>query len=384
MNKTLTLAAFFSLAFLLPFSYADAESLPLELETPEKPVYYQVKSAEWDSLYVYAKISPGIYSLVLEQEDDAENFALKYEAKDFRAIMQYDFSFNGSGKWLYKSSWDQDEGNFGAAEKAQNVLISHNLINEFLFWESYHEELEAAFADVPGFIYKDSDDKLRFNFNDTSIAIRCRYLISWTDKEDNPRFLAGPWSETGYIGKNAEKAELPAFDGILPPPQLSSLRFVDSSVEFIINNSEKLYDLLLLSYFNGKYQANSYETQYRINGGEWRSFSVPNASWFYDGRRSFQAEGLFDGDLVEIQARYIYSEKDEQKYSEWSEILSNETETVKADDAEGKTALRKSVCLLGLSFCCFTFLGISSCIWIAAIAFLLLVFAGLALSRKKA
>ena len=371
----------FSAALLLmPFAYSAAESLPRELETPEKPEYYQIKKGEWDALNLYSRTAPGLYSLILEKAADEESFNLKYDVKDFRAFMQYDFAFNGSEKWLYKSSWDQNDGDFGIYSKAQNPEISQNAVNEFLFWESYHEELLPVFADVPNFIYKDSDDKLRFNFDEASIAVRCRYLISWTDREDAPHYLYGPWSETGYIGKDAS-FELPAFDGVLPPPQLSSLRFTDNEVDFVITNSDKAYDMLLLTYFNSEYQLNSYETHYRVNGGDWRDFSVENASQFFDGRRHFTAESLFDGDLLEIEARYIYSKNDEQKYSEWSEILSSEAEV--SDEANSgtenqagkKSSIKKSTCLFSASLCCYTFLGISSCVWIIIVLLAAVVFA---------
>lgn len=364
-------------AFLsVPFSLAVAESLPLELETPEKPEYYQVKKGEWDSLNMYSRTAPGLYSLVLEKATDEDAFNLKYDVKDFRAFMQYDFSFNGSKKWLYKSSWEKNEGDFGIYSKAQNPEISQNAVNEFQFWESYHDELVPVFADVPGFLYKDSEDKLRFNFDNTSIAVRCRYLISWRDREDITHYLSGPWSETGYIGRDAS-FELPVFDGVLPPPQLSSLRFVDNEAYFVITNPDKAYNMLLLAYFNSEYQLNSYETHYRINGGEWRDFSVENASQFFDGRRRFTAENLSEGGFLEIKARYIYSHNDVQKYSEWSEILSSGTEIYGEEQnsaAVKKYPVKKSTCLFSFSLCCYTFLNISSCVWIIIVVLAVVFF----------
>ncbi|MBO4556673.1 MAG: hypothetical protein J5706_07925, partial [Elusimicrobiales bacterium] len=117
--KRMFLGIVFPAAFAFVSMPSFAEQLPLELETPEKPVYYQVKHGSWDSLYVYHKTSPGIYSLILEQNSDGNKFNAKYGVSGFEARIQYDVAFNG-GKWQYKMSWDNNEGDFGIYNKAKS------------------------------------------------------------------------------------------------------------------------------------------------------------------------------------------------------------------------------------------------------------------------
>lgn len=379
--SSILLTALFSFISAFPLS---AEQLPLELETPEKPVYYQVKHGSWDTLYVYHKTAPGIYSLILERNSDENKFNAKYGVSGFEARIQYDVAFNG-GKWQYKMSWDNGEGDFGIYEKAKNERLDEKPMEEFTFYESYYDNLMENMADVPGFIYKDSEGNTHFNLKDNTFAIRCRYIISWEDKEYRRHYLTGPWSETGTIGKDAEKFELPEFDGVLPPPVLTSMRFSDNSVDFFLENDPKITNLMLLSFFDNKDRLDSIDTEVRVNGGEWRSVSIANAGWFYDGRRSTNVEGLFDGDNLDLRVRYRYFFNDEEKYTEWASNVSGEAgpasdvEAVQEGKAEGGNAAAAAKtqaankCLFGFALCCIMWHGFSICVWIIAALVLLTV-----------
>ena len=384
-------AIVFSVAAVLP-CLAIAEQLPLELETPGKPVYYQVKNGSWDSLYVYHKTSPGIYSLILEKNSDENKFNAKYGITGFEARIQYDAAFNG-GKWQYKMSWDNGEGDFGIYSKAKNEQLDEKPMEEITFYESYYEPLMENMADVPGFIYKDSENNTHLNLKDNTLALRCRYIISWEDKEYTRHYLAGPWSETGTIGKDAEPFAMPEFDGVLPPPVLTSMRFSDNEVDFFLENDPKVSDLMLISFFNNKDRLDSIEAEVRVNGGEWRSTYIANAGWFYDGRRQTHVESLFDGDNLDLRVRYKYFFNDEEQYTEWAESVSGEAGPVSSEEnmqegnsdggsvaAKAKTANK---CLFGFALCCMAWHGISICIWIIAAVILLIITIGLIKSMGK-
>ena len=380
--KRMFLGIVFPAAFAFVSMPSFAEQLPLELETPEKPVYDQVKHGSWDSLYVYHKTSPGIYSLILEQNSDGNKFNAKYGVSGFEARIQYDVAFNG-GKWQYKMSWDNNEGDFGIYNKAKSEPFDEKPMEEFTLYESYYEPLMENMSDVPGFIYKDSEGNTRFNLNDNTMAIRCRYIISWEDKEYTRHYLTGPWSETGMIGKDAEKFELPEFDGVLPPPVLTSMRFSDNDVDFFLENDPKITNLMLLSFFDNKDRLDSIEGEVRINGGEWRSTYIANAGWFYDGRRVTNVEGLFDGDNLDLRIRYRYFFNDEEKYTEWASNVSGEAGAVSDEEnvqdgnsSNGSVSSKSKAankCLFGFALCCMAWNGISICIWIIVAVILLIV-----------
>lgn len=372
----------FSLIAFLP-CLAMAEQLPIELETPEKPVYYQniYDPDNWDILKIYSKTSPGIYSLNLEKNADSKAFNLKYGINDFVAKIQYDVAFNG-GQWQYKISWDNNEGDYGIYSKTQWYDIPNSVISEQTFYESYYEPLQENMKDVPGFIFKEDNGSTHFNLKDNTIAIRCRYIIGWQDKEYVWHYLTGPWSETGYMGKDAEPFELPVFEGELPPPSISSLRFVDSDASYILESDPRTYELILLSYFDKGLRMGVQEVQYRKNGGEWHNAEIGNPDWIFDGRRSFNAEGLFDGDILDVRVRYSYYVGEEENFTEWSELTTGEAvqgeeSTLEQNDDSGKSEVARSKasdkCLFGLSLCCMSWHNVSICVWIIAAIIILLV-----------
>lgn len=387
MTKFLHRISFFaiilSIAAVLP-CLAMAEQLPIELETPEKPVYYQNISdpEHWDTLKIYSKTSPGIYSLNMEKNTDSKAFNVKYGINDFVAKVQYDVAFNG-GQWQYKMSWDKNEGDYGIYSKTQWYDIPNAVISEQTFYESYYEPLQEKMKDVPGFIFKEKNGSTHFNLKDNTIAIRCRYIIGWQDKEYEWHWLAGPWSETGYMGKDAEPFELPVFDGELPPPTISALRFEDSDASYMLESDPKTYDIILLSYFDKGVRMGVQEVEYRKNGGEWNNAEIGNPDWIFDGRRSFNAEGLFDGDILDVQVRYSYYVADEEKFTEWSELTTGEAGQTGEESAEeqnsdsGKSDVVKSKaankCLFGFALCCMTWHNVSICVWIIAAIIILLV-----------
>ena len=389
--SSILLTALFSFISAFPLS---AEQLPIELETPEKPVYYQniYDPDNWDQLVIYSKTQPGIYSLAIEKNADSNAFNAKYGVNDFIAKVQYDVSFNG-GQWQYKTSWDRNEGDFGIYDKPQAFDIPNSIIAAHTFYESYYEPLQEKMKDIPGFIFKGKNGSSHFNLKDNTIAIRCRYIIGWQDREDEWHYLTGPWSETGHIGRDADPFSLPEFEGELPPPMISSLRFVDSDVSYMLESDPKTYDIMLLSYFDKGVKMGEQEVQYRKNGGEWHEAGIGNPDWIFDGRRSFTAEGLFDGDTLDVRVRYSYYTGDEEKFTSWSEITTGEAGPVSEEEAvqEGAdggdvTAAKvrtANKCLFGFTLCCMMWHGISACVWIIAALLLLIVLYALIKSATR-
>lgn len=299
------------------------------------------------------------------------------------------------GDWHYNVLWDKKEEQEGLPnymlyqkflevnEDDNNRVIKGNVIES-----NYYQNNK----DNDGFLYGllsaktngDGNQVYRFDMVNHSYSFRTRYVLSYTEKEKEIQYIMSDWSDVVIIGKDSNQKELVKPEK-LDTIELSDLKYIGNvegktnwkfNMKFkdSIFNADKYYSIV-----NNAFEPLVIETQYRVNGGEWKDEVVANATWIYDGVRGITVENAKENDTVEIRVR-VKNNVEEGKDSEWVTI-SNKTGEL-SNSNENKKTEGKS-CLLGLSICCTMFLGISICIWILIIIIILLLIIIIKLSKNK-
>lgn len=284
-----------------------------------------------------------------------EAFYEKYGFKIYDVIIQHDCKLD-DGEWHYEPSWDEFEYDYSdlpdymclypTTPAFHNEKIVSSGYNIDLYYMDEDGSDWGFFKDVV--VVKDGQFRV-LDLENHTLHFRSRYILEFT-KENSEGYddyykVYSDWCSETSVGKDGNQPEL------VNPEKLEAPILGDMKLLGQEENEALLWDVFWKipdSVFNvAKYywiiedafQPICIETQYRVNGGEWIDTLVANAASLYGGNRNFETFDTKENDTIEFRARFFCS-WDEEKTSEWSDIVSNKavdtkpSEKVKASDSK--------------------------------------------------
>ena len=315
----LALITVLSIFSLTAFATEENDLSAFELPTPVAPNYFvftdgDETECQHDDLRMYAVIDRDVLELTAEYYNDSEAFYEKYNLWSFDLRIQYDVSLDGEDNWQYTEEWDETTWIGGYGDGYQTIGVSNEMVEDFeFFWLTYHEgQGEDTFVPlqpaITTYVYhhEDWDENIySFDTENHSLYIRCRYYMEWEpvvmyDGYEGPGEMQrklSDWSESAVFGKNTTQI-VPAEPTGYEAPSISELLIEQEedgdyyNITFVQSTPDSVWDAYLYYEMNDYFEPLYLESQVSVNGGDWMSGNVANASWATrDGKRVL----VFDG-----------------------------------------------------------------------------------------
>ncbi len=397
-------------------SFAAAEKKDIsnfDLPKPAAPVYLMYDAADRtasegsDALYVVRNTDMSVLTLSADEQSDRDAFLEKYGLYDFKIVMQYDTSLDGTDSWNYTSEWDKEYSAPGSREAAGVFWIGSQMLQkESIFdlfmcasYDDAYSKLEDAIIHrvVPDGEY--SFNNFYFDHEGHSLYIRVRYYMEWEtyDGENigERQSEYSEWSDPAVFGKNSNGVT-PEAPTEYEAPVISDLKYVQPDergelghLTFIQSTPEQVWSAGTYYEMTDEGAFEGLETEISVNGGEWLSYTTVNAwgDWcLWNGERvAYHEEPRIGSDSnVKLRIRFLGTHGP----SEWSNVLEindGGTQQVTEDTGgmpDNKPTDENEKCTL-CGFCPVPF-GLCIFIWLAIIlAILILVLTVILVTKPK-
>ena len=317
---------------------------------PAAPDYFMTDVAYdgWDGeIRMVTLFDNSMLQLVSENDIDPVGFYAKYgitnnDYNDLYIQMQYDVNVDGRG-WQYTSAWDEEWGYTGSysAGYDQNYLRD-DLISDFTLANSYHEETRVLYGDMIYLSHQDEygDDVWRFDFENHSIQVRCRYYMEYYCN-DEQIIRTGEWSDVAVIGKGSTQ-RIPVKPESYAAPIISEMKIVppektgqEAHVYFELDTPDSIWNAEIHYIMNDERGIDELDAQISVNGGDWQDVYVSNSHWpLYEGDRvTSTTAAITEESDIKLRVRY----GGPLGYSAWSNVLEvNSSKWVTSPWAEGE------------------------------------------------
>ncbi len=297
-----------------------------EFPIPQAPNYFiftdgNASEGHHDDLRMYAVIDRDVLELTSEFYNDSDAFYEKYGLWSFVLSVQYDVSLDGEGNWQYTEEWDTTPYTSGYADGYPYMTPGSKMIEGFeFFWLTYYEGTEGSAFEpykpaITTYVYHDeawpedwNENIYSFDTENHSLYIRCRYYMEWEPRvmydeyegpgEKQSRF--SDWSESAIFGKNSTQI-IPEQPTGYEAPVISELSIEQEedgdnyNITFLQSTPDSVWDAYLYYEMNDYFEPFNLESQVSVNGGDWISGNVANASWATrDGKRVLVFDGYED------------------------------------------------------------------------------------------
>lgn len=264
-----------------------------ELPKPTAPVYLMLDAADRtaregnDALYAVRQTDMRVLTLSAEENSDRDAFLAKYGLYDFRILMQYDTSLDGTDNWNYTPEWDKEYSAPGTGEAAGIFWIGSEMMAKETVFDLYSCEPDgdeySKIAD--SIIQRDVPDgeytfnNFYFDYENHSLYIRVRYYMEWEtyDGENigEKQSKYSEWSDAAIFGRDGNGVTPDAPTGY-EAPVISNLQYVwpgggDELGRLTYNQStpEQVWTAGIYYSMTDDGDFEGLETEISIDGGEW-------------------------------------------------------------------------------------------------------------------
>lgn len=341
------LALVMCLALLPMTALAAGDTLKdVPIPKPMAPNYF-VAGSEYEThdhtIRMVTVFDNSMVQLATEEDVDSEAFWKKYGVTnegyyEFNLRMQYDVNVDGRG-WQYTPAWDEDlYGYTGAYDMGYDYNgVREDLVSDFTLADTYWENTRALYGDMVYLAGKDEygDDIWRFDLEDHSAQVRCRYIMAYISNDDWV-VRTGEWSDIAVIGKGSTQ-RTPAAPTGFAAPIISNMRVVppgeyeaEAHVYFEMDTPDAVWDAEVYYVMNNEWGLDELDAQISVNGDEWETVYVGNSHWpLYEGDRSTAStKAITEESHVKLRVRYGGT----LGYSDWSNVLEVNAPAFEASD----------------------------------------------------
>ena len=329
---------------VMTFTVSAADTLKdVELPKPAQPNYFTAGHAydsHDDSIVMYSVFDDSLVALTTEYDVDSEVFYKKYGIENegyyqFGLYMQYDVNIDGKG-WQYTSDWDELDGYTGSYYAGYNSnSVRTNKVSKFTFANLNDDRTVEFYGDAVYSETNGNDQVYRFDMQNHSIQIRCRYFLQYRHN-DEFIFRSSEWSDVAVLGKGSTQV-VPVQPTSYEAPIISELKVVppeaaghEAYVYFELDTPNSVWDADMYYAMNGESGMDELDAEISVNNSEWKDLYVSNSHWpLYEGsRQTSSTEMLTSESFVQLRVRYGGS----LGYSDWSNVLSVNAPAFEASD----------------------------------------------------
>ena len=329
---------------VMTFTVSAADTLKdVELPKPAQPNYFTAGHAydsHDDSIVMYSVFDDSLVALTTEYDVDSEVFYKKYGIENegyyqFGLYMQYDVNIDGKG-WQYTSDWDELDGYTGSYYAGYNSnSVRTNKVSKFTFANLNDDRTVEFYGDAVYSETNGNDQVYRFDMQNHSIQIRCRYFLQYRHN-DEFIFRSSEWSDVAVLGKGSTQV-VPVQPTSYEAPIISELKVVppeaaghEAYVYFELDTPNSVWDADMYYAMNGESGMDELDAEISVNNSEWKDLYVSNSHWpLYEGsRQTSSTEMLTSESFVQLRVRY----GGPLGYSDWSNVLSVNAPAFEASD----------------------------------------------------
>ena len=329
---------------VMTFTVSAADTLKdVELPKPAQPNYFTAGHAydsHDDSIVMYSVFDDSLVALTTEYDVDSEVFYKKYGIENegyyqFGLYMQYDVNIDGKG-WQYTSDWDELDGYTGSYYAGYDSnSVRTNKVSKFTFANLNDDRTVEFYGDAVYSETNGNDQVYRFDMQNHSIQIRCRYFLQYRHN-DEFIFRSSEWSDVAVLGKGSTQV-VPVQPTSYEAPIISELKVVppeaaghEAYVYFELDTPNSVWDADMYYAMNGESGMDELDAEISVNNSEWKDLYVSNSHWpLYEGsRQTSSTEMLTSESFVQLRVRY----GGPLGYSDWSNVLSVNAPAFEASD----------------------------------------------------
>ncbi len=402
------------------FANGQSDISEFTLPKPAAPVYTVFEGADRtategdDALYVFRQTDLSVLELSAEENSDRDAFLEKYGLYDFRIIMQYDTSLDGTDNWNYTPEWDCNYNAPSAYEACPIAWIGSEAIEKVTIFDlyakapdndNYSKMLDAIIQrDVPDGDY--TFNNFYFDYENHRLYMRVRYYMEWETYDGETigelQSKYSEWSDVAIWGKDGTTIT-PETPSGYEAPVISELKYVPpeagselGSLTYMQETPEQVWNAGMYYEITGDGQFDGLETEISLDSGEWLPYTTAD-SWgdwcLWNGvRTAFYEEPRIETDSnIKLRVRFLGTHGP----SEWSNTIelngggtqevSNETDPPSTDVPVNTNPEGNDKC----SICgfCSDPLGICIFIWLAIILAVIIIIVAVVIiivkSKKK-
>lgn len=335
------------LSLLPATTFAAGDTLKnVPLPKPMTPNYF-VAGSEYENhdhtIRMISVFDNSMVQLAAEENIDSEAFWARYGVTNegyynFDLRMQYDVNVDGRG-WQYTPAWDEDIYNYTGSYCAgyDYNSVNEDLVSDFTLADTYWEETRALYGDMVYLAGQDeySDDIWRFDLENHSAQVRCRYIMSYINNDEQV-VRTGEWSDIAVIGKGSTQ-RTPAAPAGYAAPVISNMRVVppqeyqtEAYVYFELDTPDSVWDAEIYYVMADEWGLDELQAQINVDGAGWETVYVANSHWpLYEGdRQTSSTKAITEKSHVQLRVRY----GGVLGYSDWSNVLSVNAPDFEASD----------------------------------------------------
>ena len=304
-------------------------------------------------------------------------------------LVQFDWSIDSRDAFHYDKSWDAAGGNYPVQQLSGSFVEKKEV-----FWFAYPEAAERC-AGALTETDKDGATVRTFDFDAHKLYVRARFMVY---EYATQACTFSDWSEVYDVGafRNAESPKIP--DTGKDRPEFTNALLDGDTLRFFIDYPDSIRRTAL-DLLSGYGTQLNYESQIRIDGGEWQYWTTENDSLPYlAGTRKTGVAEFSDAQTIEYRCRLVGHDPSNGNaiitgWSDYATVKDGKAEVVKNDDPFGekaeaqrlkdaeKEANKCKVC----GFCPFHPFGVCMFIWlgIVLLAAAVIVYNIVSVKKKK-
>ena len=248
-------------------------------------------------------------------------------------LIQFDWSIDSRDAFHYDESWDKPGGDYPLQQ-----LNGSFVEKKEVFWFAYPQSAERC-AGALKETEKDGATVRTFDFDAHKLYVRARFMVYLYATQ---KCFFSDWSDVCDVGaeKNAAAPKVP--DTGKDSPKFTNALLEGNALRFFIEYPDSIHETAkaLLAGYGTQL---SFESQIRVDGGEWMYWTTENDSMPYLTERSTGIAEFKNGETIEYRCRLIGHDPSNGNaiitgWSDYATVKDGKAEVVKNDDPFGKKA----------------------------------------------
>lgn len=248
-------------------------------------------------------------------------------------LIQFDWSIDSRDAFHYDESWDKPGGDYPIQQLSGSFVEKKEV-----FWFAYPQSAERC-AGALKETEKDGATVRTFDFDAHKLYVRARFMVYLYATQ---KCFFSDWSDVCDVGADKDAAA-PQITGTGKDcPAFTDARFENGALHYSVKYPDSIRDTALELLAGYGTQLN-FESQLRVDGGEWMYWTTENDSMPYLTERSTGIAEFKDGETIEYRCRLIGHDPSNGNaiitgWSDYATVKDGKAEVVKNDDPFGKKA----------------------------------------------
>lgn len=247
--------------------------------------------------------------------------------------IQFDWSIDSRDAFHYDESWNKPGGDYPIQQLSGSFVEKKEV-----FWFAYPQAAERC-AGALKETEKDGTAVRTFDFGAHKLYVRARFMVYLYATQE---CFFSDWSDVCDVGADKDAAAPKVPDTGKNCPAFTDARFENGALHYSVKYPDSIHETAkaLLAGYGTQL---SFESQIRVDGGEWMYWTTENDSMPYLTERATGIAEFKNGETIEYRCRLIGHDPSNGNaiitgWSDYATVRDGKAEVVKNDDPFGKKA----------------------------------------------